>query len=288
MTVKSENKIKIIAIVGPTATGKSKFAIEKAKKINGEIISADSRLVYKGFDIATAKPSTEEMQGIEHHLIDIVEPEIDYSVANFVDDAKSAIEKISQKGKTPIVVGGTGLYFRILLEDFNPPRVAPDYELRKKLESLDTQELHEMLKKLDSVSAQKIHFNNKVKIIRAIEVCKTLEKPHSEVAGKKEPEFNVEWIGLNPTDRAVLYERINKRVDEMVEKGLIEETKTLLKKHGRINNFVNTIGYQEILEYLDEKISLDEAISNIKQNTRHYAKRQLTWFRRNPLINWIN
>lgn len=278
---------KIIAVVGPTAAGKSNFAVQKAFEINGEIISADSRLVYKGFNIAAAKPTIQERQGIEHHLIDIVEPEIDYSVANFFDDAKTAIEKIRQKGKIPVIVGGTGLYFRILLEDFNMPRVAPNYELRKELENLDTKELHEMLEKLDPISATKIHFNNKVKIIRAIEVCKELGKPISEAAGKKEPEFNVEWIGLNPSDRAVLYKRINKRVDEMIEKGLVEETQNLLAKHGRINNFVNTIGYQEILEYLDRKISLDEAIADIKQNTRHYAKRQLTWFRRNPLINWM-
>lgn len=272
--------------MGPTASGKSNLAIQKALKINGEIISADSRLVYKGFDIATAKPTMEERQGIEHHLIDIVEPEIDYSVANFFDDAKNAIQKIRQKGKTPIVVGGTGLYFRILLEDFDLPRVAPNYELRQELEKMNTQDLHEMLKKLDPVSAEKIHYNNKVKIIRAIEVCKALEKPHSEAAGKKEPEFDVEWIGLNFHDRAQLYERINLRVEEMVEKGLVEETKKLLEKHGRIPNFINTIGYQEILEYLDGKISFEEAIFKIKQNTRHYAKRQLTWFRKNPLINW--
>jgi tRNA dimethylallyltransferase len=286
MTAKQQKKSKIIAIVGPTASGKTKFAVKTALKNNGEIISADSRLVYKGFDIGTAKPTVEERQGIEHHLIDIVEPEVDYSVANFLDDAKIAIEKILKKGKTPIVVGGTGLYFRILLEDFDLPRVEPDYDLREQLKEKDTAELHEMLEKLDPESAQKIHFNNKVKIIRAIEVCKALEKPHSQAAGLKEPEFDVEWIGLNPPDRAVLYERVNKRVDEMLEMGLIDETKMLLEKHGRITNFVNTIGYQESLGYLDGKISLDEAVSDIKQNTRRYAKRQLTWFRRNKLINW--
>lgn len=274
--------------MGPTASGKSNLAIQIAKEINGEIISADSRLVYKGFDIASAKPTLEERQGIEHYLIDIVEPEVDYSVANFCDDAKVAIQKIRQKGKIPIVAGGTGLYFRILLEDFDLPRVQADYELREKLEKLDTNELHKMLEKLDPISAGKIHFNNKVKIIRAIEVSKILEKPHSEAAGKKEPEFNVEWIGLNPPNRAELYDRINKRVDEMIKKGLIEETKALLAKHGRINNFVNTIGYQEILEYLDGEIPLEDAISKIKQNTRHYAKRQLTWFRRNKLIWWVD
>lgn len=274
--------------MGPTASGKSNLAIQIAKKNNGEIISADSRLVYKGFDIATAKPTMEERQGIEHYLIDIVEPEVDYSVANFLDDAKIAIEKIIQKGKTPIVVGGTGLYFRILLEDFDLPRVEPDYKLREELETYESEALHKMLKKLDPVSAEKIHFNNKVKIIRAIEVSKTLDKPHSVAAGKKEPEYDVDWIGLNPADRAVLYKRIDDRVDVMVQNGLIEETKSLLEKHGRINNFVNTIGYQEILQYLDNEISLNEALSNMKQNSRRYAKRQLTWFNRNKLINWLD
>lgn len=272
--------------MGPTATGKSDFAIQLAKKINGEIISADSRLIYKGFDIGTAKPSIEERQGIEHYLIDIVEPEVDYSVANFFDDAKIAIEKIRHKGKTPIIAGGTGLYFRILLEDFDLPRVEPNYELRNELEQLDTKKLHEILIELDPKSAEKIHFNNKVKIIRAIEIAKTLNTPKSQAAGKKEPEFDVEWIGLNFSDRKNLYDRINKRVDKMLEKGLIDETKNLLAKHGRINNLVNTIGYQEILKYIDGEISLDKAISDIKQNTRHYAKRQLTWFKKNHLINW--
>lgn len=272
--------------MGPTASGKSRLAIQTAIANNGEIISADSRLVYKGFDIASAKPTIEEMQGIKHHLIDIVEPECDYSAANFVDDAKIAIKEIISKGKIPIIVGGTGLYFRLLLEDFDMPRVEPNYNLRKELENIDTEKLHQMLKEVDPVSAEKIHFNNKVKIIRALEVYKTLDKPHSEVAGKKEPEFEATWIGLNFEDRADLYERINQRVDEMINLGLVEETKALLEKHGRINNFVNTIGYQEILDYLDGKISLEEAISAIKQNTRRYAKRQLTWFRRNRLITW--
>ncbi len=286
MKEKSSQKKKIIAIVGPTASGKSILAIQTSKKNNGEIISADSRQIYKGFDIATAKPTIEEQEGIKHYLIDIVEPEVDYSVANFVEDAKAAIEKIYAKGKIPIVVGGTGLYFRILLEDFSPPKVAPNYELRAELEKLESKKLHEMLEKLDPQSAKKIHFNNKVKIIRAIEVSKTLQSPHSKAAGKKEPEFAVEWIGLNTQHRADLYKRIDDRVDEMVEKGLVEETESLLKKHGLINNFINTIGYQEILKYLDGKMSLDEAISLIKQNSRHYAKRQLTWFRKNKLINW--
>lgn len=272
--------------MGPTASGKSHLAIQIAKEINGEIISADSRQIYKGFDIATAKPTFAETGEIKHHLVDFVEPEIDYSVANFYDDAKVAISEILQKNKTPIVVGGTGLYFRILLEDFDLPRVKPNYELRQELEGKSSEELHKTLEKIDSVTASKIHFNNKVKIIRAIEVAYSAKKPMSEAAGKKEPEFEVVWIGLNYKDRTKLYEKINLRVDEMVESGLVVETQQLLKKHGRLNNFVNTIGYQETLEYIDGKISLDEAISNIKQNTRRYAKRQITWFKRNHLINW--
>lgn len=273
--------------MGPTASGKTSYSIDLAKKINGEIISADSRLVYKGFDIAAAKPTLEERQGIEHYLIDIVEPEVDYSVANFSDDAKVAITKIAKKGKTPIVVGGTGLYFRILLEDFALPRVEADLKLREELEKLPTEELHKMLSDLDEVSAKKIHFNNKVKIIRAIEVCKILGKPMSVAQGKKEPEYDVEWIGLNFKNREDLYKKIEKRVDIMVEMGIVEETKALLEKHGRIGNFINTIGYKEILSYLDNEITFEEAIAQIKLNTRHYAKRQLTWFRRNELINWI-
>lgn len=272
--------------MGPTASGKTSLAIRKAKEINGEIISADSRLVYKGFDIAAAKPTVEEREGIKHYLIDIVEPEFDYSVANFLDDARVAIQEITDKGKIPIIVGGTGLYFRVLLEDFDLPRVEADYKLRSELEAMDTEKLHEMLIELDPVSAQKIHFNNKVKLIRAIEVCKLLKTPLSQAAGTKEPEFDVEWIGLNYENRADLYDRINKRVDEMVKLGLIEETKALLEKHGRITNFVNTIGYQEILEHLDGVVSLEEALEKMKQNSRRYAKRQLTWFRRNPLIQW--
>lgn len=272
--------------MGPTATGKSNLAIQEALKNNGEIVSADSRLVYKGFDIATAKPTMDQRQGIKHYLIDIVEPEVDYSVANFYDDAKKAIEEIINKGKLPIVVGGTGLYFRILLEDFELPRVAPDYELRNELEKLESPELHKMLEELDAKSAEKIHFNNKVKIIRAIEVAKTLNTPMSAAAGKKEPEYDVEWIGLDYKNRQDLYEKINQRVDLMLENGIVEETKSLLARHGRINNLINTIGYQEIIEYLDGQVSLEDAVLSIKQNTRRYAKRQLTWFRRNGVINW--
>ena len=275
-------KPKAIAIVGPTASGKTAMSIELAKRINGEIVSADSRLVYKGFDIASAKPTLEEREGIPHYLIDIVEPEFDYSVGNYYDDAKNAIYKILSKGKTPIIVGGTGLYFRILLENYNLPRVEANYELRAELDKRDKEDLLEELKQLDKITYERLYDSNKRRIVRALEVIKLLNKPISEIDIEKEPEFNVEWKIPQMESREWLYDRINKRVDIMVEQGLIDETKYLLKKHGRIKNFVCTIGYQEILTYLDGEATLDEALDKLKQHSRNYAKRQLTWFRKNP------
>lgn len=274
-------KPKVIAIVGPTASGKTAMSIELAKKINGEIVSADSRLVYKGFDIASAKPTLEEREGIPHYLIDIVEPEFDYSVGNYHDDARKAIYEIISKGKTPIVVGGTGLYFRILLENYNLPRVEANYELRAELDKKEKEELLEELKQLDKITYERLFDSNKRRIVRALEVIKLLNKPISEMEIEKEPEFDVEWKMPKMESREWLYNRINKRVDIMVEQGLIDETKFLLKKHGRIKNFICTIGYQEILTYLDGKATLDEALDKLKQHSRNYAKRQLTWFRKN-------
>ena len=278
-------KPKVIAVAGPTASGKTKLAIELAEKINGEIISADSRLVYKGFDIAAAKPALEERKGIPHYLIDIVEPEVDYSVANFYDDAKKVLYEIISRKKTPIVAGGTGLYFKVLLETYSLPRVEADTNLREELDAKEKADLLEELKVLDYPSYEKLKNQNKRRIVRALEVTKILGRPFSEVSVQKEPEFEVEWICPKMKSRQELYERINKRVDLMLEEGLIDETKTLLKKHGRIKNFVCTIGYKEILSYLDGERTLEEAVELLKQNTRRYAKRQLTWFRRNPALN---
>ena len=275
-------KPKVIAIVGPTASGKTAMSIELAKKINGEIVSADSRLVYKGFDIASAKPTLEEREGIPHYLIDIVEPEFDYSVGNYHDDARKAIYEIISKGKTPIVVGGTGLYFRILLENYNLPRVEANYELRAELDKKEKEELLEELKQLDKITYERLFDSNKRRIVRALEVIKLLNKPISEMEIEKEPEFDVKWKIPKMESREWLYNRINTRVDIMVEQGLIDETKFLLKKHGRIKNFICTIGYQEILTYLDGEATLDEALDKLKQHSRNYAKRQLTWFRKNP------
>ena len=280
------NKPKILAIVGATASGKTAYSIELAKKINGEIISADSRLVYKGFDITCAKPTEEERQGIPHYMMDIVEPEFDYTAGLYAKQAKEWIYNIINNGKTPIIVGGTGLYFRLLLENYIMPEVEPNPELREELNQMDSKDLHTRLSAFDSKGALQIDPNDKKKLIRAIEIVETLNKPLSEVRSVgNNNEFDIEWIGKN-FPREILYERINKRVDLMVDAGMIEETRFLIKKHGRIPNIINTIGYQEIVQYLDGIYSLEEALEKLKQNTRRYAKRQLTWFRKNPNIKW--
>ena len=277
---------KVIAIVGPTASGKTKMAIEMAQKLDTEIISADSRLVYKGFDIGTAKPTKEEQLLVKHHMIDVVEPEYDFSVADFADGASKVISELHAKNKVPIVVGGTGLYFRILLENYDMPRVEANPQLRAELENLSNEELFAKLSNIDKVSAEKIHQNNRVRVIRALEVSLTTGKPFSSIKGVKENKYDVEWVFPEIESREILYNRINIRVDMMIKDGLVDETKNLLSRHGRIKNLVNTIGYQEIIEYLDGNLSIDNAIEQIKQNTRRYAKRQLTWFRRNPNLDF--
>lgn len=286
---------KVIAIAGPTASGKTSLAIEIAKALKTEIISADSRQIYKEFDIATAKPSKQEMQGIKHHLIDVVSPKEEFTVADFADKAAEVMRNLFEQGKIPVVAGGTGLYFRILLENYDMPKVAPDKELRKKLHNIEkeqgVQALYDLLKQQDPVLAENMHPNNTVKIIRALEVCKTLGIPMSQAQKKKDPLYDVIWIGLghlNGEDRQFLYNRTDKRVDLMLEQGLEQEAKKLYEKYGKINSLLKTIGYQEFIDYFEEKISYEQCIEKIKQNTRRYAKRQLTWFRRNEDIKWFD
>jgi tRNA dimethylallyltransferase len=279
------NKHKVIAVVGATASGKTQYSIELAKSIDGEIISADSRLVYKGFDIGTAKPTIEEQAGIPHYMIDIVEPEFDYSAGLYKKQAEAKISEILNRGKTPIIVGGTGLYIDILLKNYDLPQVEPNKTLRAKLSEMSTEELHNELCQLDVRAGEIIDKNDRKKLIRAVEIIKTSGKLLSEVRGISEQKYDVEWIGRN-FERDILYSRIEKRVDIMVEQGLVEETKRLLDKHGRIPNLINTIGYREILGYLDNFYSLEEAKDLLKKNTRNYAKRQLTWFRKNEDIRW--
>ena len=282
---KQKNKIKVIAIVGATASGKTAYSIDLAKKINGEIISADSRLVYKGFNIGTAKPTIEEREGIPHYLIDIVEPEFDYSAGIYKQEATKIINKITERGHIPIIVGGTGLYIDILLKNFSLPQIEPNRKLREKLYKLDIEKLYQVLEEKDTDAAQSIDKNDRKKIIRAIEIINTTGKSLKDSRGIEDSQYDVEWIGRN-FDRKTLYERIDKRIELMIEAGLLEETKQLLDKHGRIPNLINTIGYREIIGYLDNNYSLEEAKELLKKNTRNYAKRQLTWFRKNSEIKW--
>lgn len=281
----NSSKSKVVAIVGATASGKTAYSIELAKKINGEIVSADSRLVYKGFDIGTAKPTIDEMDGVPHHMVDIVEPEFEYSAGLYKKQAKDVISQILLRGNVPIICGGTGLYIDILLKNYDLPEIEANRELRNELTQLDTANLEDMLKILDINAFTSIDKNDRKKMIRAIEIIKTTNKPLSQTRGINKSEYNVEWIGKN-FDRKTLYERIDKRVDIMIENGLVEETINLLEKHGRIPNLVNTIGYREILGYIDNQCSLEQAAELLKKNTRNYAKRQLTWFRRNEEIKW--
>lgn len=293
--MKPKNKKDVIAVVGPTASGKTALAVDIAKYLDTEIISADSRQIFKEFDIATAKPTKEEMQGITHNLIDVINPDEEFTVADFADRASKVMENLFDRNKIPVVAGGTGLYFRILLENYDMPRVAPDKALREELKNIantqGTEAIYNMLKELDPVLAKKMHPNNTVKIIRAIEVCKTLNIPMSQAQKKKAPLYNIKWFGLghlNGDDRQYLYNRIDKRVDMMLSAGLEAEAEKLYKKYGKIPSLMNTIGYQEFIEYFDGNVTYNEAVLKIKQNTRRYAKRQLTWFRQNSDIMWID
>ncbi len=278
----------IIAITGPSSSGKTKLSIEVAKEINGEIISVDSRQIYKELNIGTAKPSFEEREGIIHHLIDITDVNKQYTAANFADDAQIKINEIINRGHTPILSGGTGLYFRVLLQDFELPRVQPDKKLREKYEAKSSPELYELLKKSDPLLAEKIHYNNKVKIIRALEVIETLGIPMSQAQKKKQSQYNTLWFGLNASNREFLYNRINIRTDEMIKQGLTQEAEYLFKKYPDNNILLNTIGYQEYIPFFNSKISLNDTINMIKQNTRRYAKRQISWFLSNKSINWLD
>lgn len=283
--------MKIISIVGPTASGKTNLAVKLAQKIGGEIISADSRLVYRDFNIGTAKPTIEEMWGIPHYLIDVADPREDYSVELYKKEAKSCIDDVLSRGKVPIITGGTGLYVKALLEGLDIPKVKPDEEYRKELDEIAENKgrefLHKKLAELDPVIAEKLHYNDKFRVIRALEVIKACGKPMSEVQKKKEPDYDVLYIGLNSENRDFLYERVNKRVDIMLENGLVSEVEDLMEKYGKTVSLMKTLGYKEICEYLDGALELDEARELIKKNTRNYAKRQLTWFRANKKIHWF-
>lgn len=285
----------VIVILGPTASGKTKLSIELAKDIHGEIVSADSMQVYKYMDVGTAKPDEEEKQGIKHYLIDEITPDREFSVAGFQQLAIKYIDDIINRGKVPIVSGGTGLYIDSLIYNIGFGDTICDWELREKLknEALEkgNEYLHNKLKEIDPEAAEKIHMNNVKRVIRAIEVYTYTQKPismHQEESRKNPSKYSFMIFGLR-MDREKLYERINQRVDLMMEKGLVQEVKKLIEMgYDKSTIAMQGIGYKEILSYLRGEITLDEAVYVLKRDTRHYAKRQLTWFNRMKDVSWID
>lgn len=284
----------VIVICGPTASGKTALSIELAKKINGEIVSADSMQIYKNMDIGSAKVTQEEMQGIKHYLIDCVYPNERYSVANYKQDAKKAIEEIIQKGKTPIVVGGTGLYIDSLIYEIEYKDIKINEEYRKKLEKIREEQGIEVLYKkaleIDPEAMKKISSNDYKRITRILEIYETTGKTKTQQEAESrlnEIPYNYKVFAID-YNREKLYERINRRVDIMLEKGLIEEVKKLLEKYNEFPTSMQGLGYKEVKQYLDEDLSKEEMIEKIKQESRRYAKRQFTWFRKNKQTIWIN
>jgi tRNA dimethylallyltransferase len=288
-------KINIIVICGPTATGKTRLSIELAKAVNGEIISADSMQVYKKMNIGTAKPTVEEMQGIKHYLIDELEPSQSFSVAKYKELANQYINEIKNKGKTPIIVGGTGLYIHSLLDDRDFGNYQPDFVYRDELyaiaENKGGEALKEMLIKIDPDTAERLHSNDTKRLVRALEVYKLTGKTityWNEMSKISSSPYNALIFGLTYHNREALYEKINIRVDQMFEGGLIDEVKTLLANGVKPEmTAMQAIGYKELVCYLNGEITLDEAKDKIKQESRRYAKRQLTWFRRDTNIIWF-
>lgn len=284
--------INLIVIVGPTAVGKTATGISLAKNLNGEIISGDSMQVYKGMDIGTAKVTEEEMEGIPHYLINIKEPMEPFSVAEFQQKAKESILTIHEKRKLPIIVGGTGLYVNSVIYDYDFSTSEGDENLRKELEdyarSFGNEALHSRLKDIDLKSYNELHPNNVRRVIRALEVFQLTGKPISERPNQPESSpYNVIVIGLTMV-RDKLYERINLRVDKMIKEGLLEEAEELYNNGIRDCQSVQAIGYKEIYDFLRGDVTKEEAIDNLKRNSRRYAKRQLTWFRNKMDITWFD
>lgn len=287
------DKPKVIVICGPTASGKTSLSISLAKKINGEIVSCDSMQIYKEMDIGSAKPTVEEMQEIKHYLVDFVSPEKRYSVSEYKEDASKAIEEIINKGKTPIIVGGTGLYLNSLIYNiqYNEMEVDLNYrrELEKEAEEYGLEVLYNRAKEIDPEAMEKVSANDKKRITRVLEIYNATGRNKTELEKKsrKEVPYNYLIFGIN-MERSILYDRINKRVDIMLEQGLIEEVKNLINKYSNMPTAMQELGYKEVKEFLDGNISKEEMIEKIKMETRRYAKRQITWFKRIENIIWLD
>ncbi len=282
-------KERVVVILGPTATGKSHCAIEVAKRFNGEIISGDSMLVYKEMNIGTAKPTADELQAVPHHLVDILPPDASFNVVDFVEQAKALIADINSRGKLPIIAGGTGLYIKALLEDYAFNSVDEDTELRRSLEAEadtnGTEALHKRLAELDPDAAERIHPNNVRRVVRALESA--LRGDTISQQGAAESPYDALVFGLN-MERSALYERINRRVDLMLEAGLEQEVRRLLEQGVSSEcQSMQSIGYRQMVWYLNGSMSYEDAVDKLKQATRNFAKRQVTWYKKMPYINWL-
>lgn len=288
-------KPKVVVIVGPTASGKTKLSIELAKKIDGEIISSDSMQIYKEMDIGTAKVTKEEMQGINHYLVDFVSPDARYTVSDFKKDSKKSIKEIISKGKIPIVVGGTGLYINSLIYGIEYQDMKFDEQYRNKLIQIaETEEglkkLYEQAYKIDPEATEKISQNDKKRIIRILEIYKSTGKTKTEqeiLSRQKGVDYDFKVFGIT-MERGKLYERINHRVDVMIEQGLEDEVRKLISKYSEFPTSMQGLGYKEVVQYFNGELSRVEMIEKIKQESRRYAKRQLTWFRKNKEIIWLD
>ncbi|MBQ4572779.1 MAG: tRNA (adenosine(37)-N6)-dimethylallyltransferase MiaA [Clostridia bacterium] len=286
-------KIPVIAVVGPTASGKTSLSIEIAKHFGGQVVSADSMQIYEKMNIATAKPTLEEMQGIPHHLIGFQPISQKFSVAEYVNLANSCIEKIHNEGDIPVVAGGTGLYIDSLLQNIQFSKEESNEDIRKELTELFDEKGAEymlgLLSEIDPETAERLHLKDKSRIIRALEIYKLTGKTMTEqkiLSREEESPFDVLYIGINYRDRNVLYDRINLRVDIMLQNGLLEEAKDFYDTSSD-TTACQAIGYKELAPYFKGEKELSECVEKLKQETRHYAKRQLTWFRKNENINWI-
>lgn len=286
-------KEKVIMIVGPTAIGKTDLSIQLAKELQTEIISGDSMQVYKGMDIGTGKITKEEMADIPHYMLNIRQPDEDFSVATFKELVEEHIKTINEKGKIPIIVGGTGLYIQAVLFDYQFSEQKRDEKFTKELENLLEREgniaLHEKLKRVDPIQASKIHPNNYRRVIRALEVFESTGKTMTErhKTQNKTSKYDYVLIGLE-MNRDKLYDRINRRVEKMVQDGLVEEVRALYDKGFSDTQAMKAIGYKELIPYLEQEMSLDEAVSILQRNSRRYAKRQYTWFKNQMDVTWFN
>lgn len=287
--------IPLLVVVGPTAVGKTAVSVECCLRLNGEIVSADSMQVYRHMDVGTAKPTADERRGVAHHCIDIVEPDEDYSVARFKDDAERAIADIDARGKLPVLCGGTGLYVKAVLYGLDLPIAAADWELRERLEAEaqrhGAEALHERLRQADPAAAERIHPNNVRRVVRALEVYIMTGKPlshHHRLDRRSSEKYNVLAFGVN-LPRSELYRRIDERVDGMMRRGLLDEVRWLLE-HNYSENLIamKGLGYRQLARCLRGEIDFDTAVYLVKRDTRHYARRQLTWFRAEPALRWLD